>query len=343
VKFISLNFWIFFFVSTIASSQTISLKDYFQLAKKNHPFFKKEALSTQISQKAQDRLLGRKDWVLKSSPFYEFKEPVRETSFEPEKFEKYGLELGTEKAFWSTGARLSFNYSTLKTDQNFVDVRAPGFESFSFGEPKFYRNGISATYSQPLLENLGGQQDKLDFDLAGFEVSITDMNREESEEDFLLELGIKFLDWILLREQSKIANDRLVLANEQLNETKERRSSNLVDQVDLLRAEDAVRIAEQTNLLLDSKQRAKQAQIATLVGAANFAGKDPDFDIYSIRTMPSIEQSIDQLEEKLRLLRILGSLRRKFERKKNIQKFNDINFTLSSYFENYIKPELKSA
>ncbi len=55
-------------VSLGCFAQTLTLKEFLDLAKENHPFFKKEKLAVQIKKKESESLLGAKDWLAGISP-----------------------------------------------------------------------------------------------------------------------------------------------------------------------------------------------------------------------------------------------------------------------------------
>jgi outer membrane protein TolC len=95
----------------------------------------------------------------------------------------------------------------------------------------------------PLLRNRGGQLDRLDYDLAAFDVDLAAVNATENQESFLLDVSMKYLDWVLADEQRRIARERLDLAEEELERTRRKRRSHLVEEADVLRAEDAVQVA----------------------------------------------------------------------------------------------------
>ena len=206
------------------------------------------------------------------------------------------------------GETLSLSWSSDFTDQNLPDIVVPG-PSGSFriptGPSQFYQNKVLLTYSQPLLQNFKGKLDRLDYELSGYTVNFTELQAFENQEGFLLDLGIRFLDWVLHSEQIQISNERLRLAEEELQQTKRKRAANLVDRVDVLRAEDAVRIAKQNIVLIESQWKAKQAELAVLAQSQELYNQSPEFDLYNLEALPPLDEAVSRLKEQSRLLQAL--------------------------------------
>ena len=57
-------------ISWVGFAETITLKEFLDLAEENHPFFSKEALSAEIEKKQAESLLGAKDWQFSVSRYY---------------------------------------------------------------------------------------------------------------------------------------------------------------------------------------------------------------------------------------------------------------------------------
>lgn len=104
-----------------------------------------------------------------------------------------------------------------------------------------------------LKRNQSGVLDRLQYDLKQFDIDLAEVMAIENEEDFLARAASRFLDWVYLKEQHRIVAARLSLSEEQRANTQERREANLIDEVDVIRAEDAVRIARQDLYLIESE------------------------------------------------------------------------------------------
>jgi len=282
-------------------AQTVSLEEYLTMVRQNHPFFTSESLSVNISVESQARHLGDEDWLVESSPFvsYEDRRGLFNTTYN--KSRQVQINGSLQKKYWNTGGRLSISYSSAYLDQDYRTV-------FSGNPSELFKQQLSVTYSHPLLKNRSGVLDRLEFELAAFAIDFSEIRSQENQENFLLNAGIDFLDWIFLEEQLRINNERLLLAEEQLKSTREKYEAHLIDKVDVLRQEDAQRIAKQNVILSQSLASAKQTELKILAQSASIGESEPKYDIYSLVTIGDVEEAISRLNEESRLLKTLGIL-----------------------------------
>ncbi|NIO28031.1 MAG: TolC family protein [Candidatus Latescibacteria bacterium] len=286
-------------------AQTINIDTFLDLAQRNHPFFIKEAMQAEIERKNRQRFLGAQDWVLSSTPTYVHQKPITTSAFAPTTLDIFTVGATAEKAYWRTGGRFSVEWSSQVTDQTIPDIIIPTIGRIPTGPSRLYQHGISVAYSQPLLQNKWGRLDRLEYELGKYNIDFAQLQALENQENFLLDLSIRFLDWALLTEQIEIARERLRLAEEQLDQTTRMRRANLVDEVDVLRAEDATRIAKQNIVLLESGWKAKQAELAVLSKSTDLYGQSPEFDLYALKRLPTADEAVSQLRLKSRLLQVL--------------------------------------
>ena len=304
-KLILLSFILLCALFQSAFSQTITLDEFLDSVRADHPFFIREALSSDIEQMDGQRFLGNQDWIVSSTPYLRHQEPLETSPFVPKSINSLGFAVGADRAFWKTGGRLSLSWSTDFTDQETRDIIIPGIVTIPSGPARFYQHGVFAAYSHPLLKNRGGRLDRLGYDLAGYSADSAELNSLENRENFLLDIGLRFLDWVLRSEQIRIAKERLRLAEEQLGQVERRYKSNLVDKVDVLRSEDAVRIAKQNILLLESLWKAKRAELATISQNDQIYDYDPMFDLYATKPLLPVDEAVSMLMDNTRSLRSL--------------------------------------
>jgi outer membrane protein TolC len=279
----------------------IGLEEYLDIVRVSHPFFNKEQLAVDIEQKQAQSILGGKDWNLSLVPTYSYlgKASAPETGGSSvQAINRAGLEASLNKPVWSTGGRLGFDVTTGYTRSD-----------ITIGVENVFRNGISATYTQPFLQNWRGVQDRLQYELSGYTVDFTQVQVFENQENFLLEVSIRFLDWAFFTREVAIREDRLDIAKQGLEEVNKRYRANLVDRVDVLRSEDSVRLAEQTLVLARSQWKAKQAELAVIAGTDEIYRRRPSYDIYRLEELPEMEESLEQLKAQSRILKNLRILR----------------------------------
>ncbi len=304
-------------VVQLGGAQTITMHELFESIKKTHPFFAKEALSSEIEAKTQERYLGAQDWSISASPYYTYQRPASSGLGVPEQIHVVAGQLGVEKALWSTGGRFSLSWKSDYTDQTIPDIVIPFTPDnivIPAGPSKLYTNRVYITYAQPLLQNAGGKLDRLGYELSKYNIDFAEIQAFENQEGFVLDLGIRFLDWVLLSEQKRIAKERFALAQEQLSQIKRRWAANLVEKVDVLRTEDAVRIAEQGLVLIESHWKAKQAELAVLAQSSELYDLSPEYDIYTRETLVEPDEAVSQLMETSRTLNALSVRRDQLSR-----------------------------
>ena len=303
----SLLTWIGLFLTPlILGAQDVKLNEFLQLAK-NHPTFNREAIQVEIAEKTRDAFHGAEDWNLFSSPYYVAQDVLAGGAFAPESIDQLGLGIGSEKTFWNTGGRLSMAWNYEQTEQHGLqDIEIPNIISIPAGPNMFYQNKLSVTYTQPLLQNFRGNLDRLGFDMSQLSLEMVKIQELENNEDFLLSLSLQFIEWALLTEQKAIASERLELALQQLEQIQHKRTANLVDEIDVLRAQDAVHLAQQGTVLISAQWVGKQFELATLLKAPDLKNQSPQFDLYAINEPQDPGNIIQQLKGKSRILDIIS-------------------------------------
>lgn len=280
----------------LSYAQTITQEEFLNQLKQKHPLFEKEGLTAQIQKEERKSYLGAEDWNIFSSASFYHEEPSIAIAG-PEKMDALMLNGGVERLFWRTGGRLSAsfssNWSTIEIDP-----------VFRFPE-SFYENKIALTYVHPLMKNKNGFLNQLQYELKQFDIDFSEVEALENQEDFLANSASKFLNWVLLTEQGKIVSERLKLSEEELGRTKRKREAHLVDQVDVIRAEDAVRIAKQSQMLVEARAKALQAELAELSLNKELYNLGPEFDLYQLQELVPLEEAILQLKQDARIIKIL--------------------------------------
>jgi outer membrane protein TolC len=314
--FFSLILICIFLMPVLLEAAAVTLPELLRDIQETHPFFAKESLGPEIERKSQEGYLGTQDWVVRSSPYYVYQEPVSSGLGVPSRLHSVDADIALERSFWSTGGRFSLCWSTSYNDQTVADIVIPmptGDIVIPVGPSSYYTNKAYLTYTQPLLQNFGGKLDKLNYELSDYTLKIIELQARENEEKFILNIADVFLDWVLLTEQQRIAKERWELSKEQLEQVKRKRASYLVDHVDVLRVEDAVRIAEQATVLIESQLQAKRAELAVLCQSDRFYTDDPEFDIYSLDQLPEPDQAVAAIKEKSKILNALRTRRAQLE------------------------------
>ena len=279
-------------------SQTVTLTEFLNQLKNEHPLFTKENLTSEIFRARQQSLTGAQDWNFASSLGYFSNEPVINFSG-PDKTVGGSFNGGIVKTFWGTGGRLSTTITTTS-----LSFTLPA--SFGAFPTDFYQSEVALTYIHPLMKNRKGFLDRLQYNLMQFDIDATEINALENEENFLTESANKFLNWVFLVEQRNIIEERLNLSRTELERTERKRKANLVEKVDLIRAGDAVRIAEQNMFLSESRLKGLKAELAVLTQQDDYDNTTPLYELYNTETLPLLEEVRANIKSDSRIVRMLN-------------------------------------
>jgi outer membrane protein TolC len=285
--------------------QSITLDAFLDRVKQEHPLIKRESLSPEIERIDKEKMLTAQDWFVNSNMNFSASKPIQTSPFSPSRVDRASFDTDFRRSFWSTGGKLSLAWSSSRLTQDLQSITIPspaGESTIPVGASKLYENSVSVSFIQPLWRNVGGKLDRLDYNLSDYTIDIAELQAIENQERFLLNLANKFLDWVLLEEEKRIASERLDLAQEQLEHSQELREANLVDQVDVLRSEDAVRSARQNLVLIESRIEAAKAELGVLAQYDQINSMSAEYDIYRLAELPEQKEAFDRLKEDSRLI-----------------------------------------
>lgn len=295
-------------VAPIAIADTISLAAFLSRVQTTHPFFRKEALTTDIEIEQQLSYLGAEDWRLQTTPSFSHFEPTNRGLGVPREEESTGIETSVARNIWHTGGKLALHHRYGFTEQDVDDLVLPtptGDLTIPVGPSRFHENGISLSYSQPLLRNAGGVLDRLDYTVQGYTVKIDSLVSQENQEAFLKSVAQRYLDWVLLAEQRRISKQRLWLANKELRQVQQKFKVGLVDRVDVYRARDSVLSTHAVLSRIQAALSAIRNELATVATDPDLPRKQPDFNPYKIFNLPPEAEIIDRLKTQTRALHAL--------------------------------------
>ncbi len=258
--------------------ETLDLDTFLLNIREDHPVIRRENLGPEIEQRRLDSLEGGTDWVIDVQPSYDYNESIDPSFGAPDETYRAMMDVGLEREFWSSGGFLRLGYLYENTDTRTADSVIPLGDGSSIdigGPSSFFANSVSLSYTQPLLRNRGGSLSRLSYDLQQQTVTGSVYEAEERQEEFLLNLGLQFLDWFLLDQERSVGEERLALARDDLARTRDKLEANLIEDVDLYRAEDAVLATEQALRRIESQWAAVRDALARQADSPDLAGMTP--------------------------------------------------------------------
>jgi outer membrane protein TolC len=288
------------------AAHAVTLEDYLAALREYHPIFTSETLRYAVEFKRRDAIEGGEDWSLSASPAYDYDEPLKNRFAAPEEVDNLHFFAAMERPIWETGGRLQLTYDYNYNDSKIAPVLLP-FESGApvdiTGPSEFFDNSVALTYSHPLRRNAGGTLDRLEYDLQGYTARQSIYTAYENQEAFVRSAALLFMDWAQLEEQRRIASERLRLAEEELADTRKKLDLNIVEKVDLHRAENAVWVAQQGLKQVEQSWHATQVELAMLTGRQDAPYQKPEFDIYKTVALPDADAAVTKLHRSARVLR----------------------------------------
>ena len=291
----------------IESRESITLIQFLEDLERSHPLFEREQINSQIVREEQKSLTGAENWIVSSGAV------LNHISYSPVTAgleSTYGAAFSTSvsRHFWSTGGNLSAGLTLGANARNYSsDTAYSSMADATFG------NNISLSYSQPLLKNLNGILSKFEYNLKTIKINFTEMQTLENQEDFLASSAQSFLNWVFYAAEIQIVHERLQLSKESLNDIRQKRARNLVDEVDVIRAKNSVSLSEQNQVTVESNLAALSKQLSILIQDDDLIGKSPQFDLYQIQEIPNLQLVIDNFKQDSRVLSQLNNNMQQFE------------------------------
>ena len=296
-----------FDIKNVSTEERITLTQFIENLQQTHPLFECEELNHAIVSEEQKSLTGAEDWTVSSSASFNYIDHSPITAG-IEKTNGTSLTNGVTRHFWSTGGNLSANLTLgVKRYDYLPDPLHSSLPNTNFD------NQLSIAYTQPLLRNWQGVLSKLEFDLKSIEIELTDVRILENQEDFLAAEVQNFLNWVFYTVELQIVQERLQLSEKSLKDTKHKRAYNLIDRVDVIRAENALSLAEQNCVTVESSLLSLLKQLSVLLQDNRIMEKIPKFNLYEIHAIPELETVISDFKQDSRVLKQLALRLKQFK------------------------------
>ena len=294
-KLIITIFVCIFSLNNIVNAETLTFDTYLQ-SLKSHPIFLKGSIDKSIIEEEQQEIQTAEDWLLKSSAFYSHEEPSFAVAG-PERTDAVKLSGSVERIFWNNGGSLQAGFQTTRANMKINPV---------YGIPStYYENALTVTYSMPLLKNKKGLLHRLQHDLKNFDIDISISLAIEEQENFLTTYALRYVDWVFLLEQRKIIEERIIISKELLTNNIKKRDANLIDNIDVIRSENALSIAEQNLLLINSAIESLVSELSEIITNIAFQDVDPILDVYQKYPMIDFNTENSNMLSESRILKTI--------------------------------------
>ncbi|MBT3745155.1 TolC family protein [uncultured Candidatus Thioglobus sp.] len=248
----------------ISNALAMTQSEFVERLTNTHPFFTQQGLDQQVSQLNYTASTANQDWVLGSS-----------------------LDSKNQLNNQISSGSISATHNLVDTG---ADVSITNTWTDATTSDQFLVN-----YTQPLLKDFGGINDRLSSDLLRIKTEINSLKLKQSEEAFVLSQLFKLLDLSNAQQQLSLAASRLKLADQELKLVKDKFAQSVVDKVDVLLQKDAYQRAYQQHLQAEQDlDLLKQELAITLDMPAK--SMVSDYDLYQL-----YHSNVDDLPKYLKI------------------------------------------
>ena len=268
----------------------------------NHPLWQRTELAQEITKLEKKSLTGSQDMNIKTDAAIRvIPQSSAMSSFDRTTSASASGEIS--KLYWKTGGTASAGVS-LASSWMSGGTAMPSMPDNSFD------NSIFVMFTQPLLKNYKGILYSLPWQLKDIEIDTDKLKRSEEREALLAESSAMFLDWAYYNEIEDILEKRKSLSEESLECNIRKRKSNLVDEVDVIRAQTSLKATElsiESNIML---RDALLVELEKTTGLTLLNDKSPAIDINILPELLPLDEIITDFLENSRTL---GQIKKSIE------------------------------
>jgi outer membrane protein TolC len=284
------------FVALCTEASALSVDEYTTALIKAHPYLLQLSLSEEASLIDQQAALTYTDWSVRGSINNSNTSGDHLASRPYSDLNMISYEVLARKNIEQTGGNISLSHSWNRNNRD-------GLVSGT--------NAVGVDYSQPLLQNKGGLNDRLGADIAAIEVTTQGLNRAEQSESFVASKTKRLIDLVLAQEKKSIYRQQLNLTVTQLKLVENKLSSGLVERSEVLGELDTKLRAEQQWLQAQQELTMLRQELAAQINI-NTSAMVIEFDLYQQHVITQIDfevilpqlRAIQQIQlEKQKLLR----------------------------------------
>jgi len=279
-------------------ASALSVDEYTSALIKTHPYFLQLSLSEKASLIEQQAALSYTDWNIRGSVNNSATSGDNLDSRPYSDLSITAYEISARKNIEQTGGNISISHSWSRNNR---DGSISG------------TNVIGLDYSQPLLQNKGGLNDRLGADLAAIEVTVQALSRAEQSESFVASRVKRLIDLVLAQEKESIYRQQLALTVSQLELAENKRSSGLIELSEVLSERDAKLRAEQQWMQSQQELSLLKQELAAQVDI-HPSEMVVEFDLYQQHNIAQVD--IEAVLPKLRAIQQIQLERQKLLRQR---------------------------
>ena len=294
--------------STSLNALALGTEEFVQRLTSVHPFFQQLEADAQIATLNKQATTANQDWTLSLDTKYQDEDYGEVSSITTySDLQSASVDVSAKKKLTTLGGDLTLKHNWKEKSKA------------TTAELNTNRNKFSIDYSQPLLKNSGGINDRLNTDLAEIDVQISRINVLEKQENFVLGYLQKFVNLAYLQAQFDINQSRVELAQQELDLVEDKFAQSVVDKVDVLNQKDAYQRAKTQRLQARQALELLQRELALALKLDKTLIK-AELDLYQIFEVATtnLERRLDQNARTLKINSLeLDKLQRQLQSNKN--------------------------
>ncbi len=231
-------------VLTLKDCIELGMKNNFQIKKSNYDLFSAREGTMQVKSQYEPQInsqLGRTE--------------VKNQGMEAmnvEKIEKDMLSIGLNKKFYSSGGLLSLTWENGRSDNSYTSGNSSGLAN------PVYESDMTLAYSQPLVSNFAGNNDRKYIKISKLGEGIAELSLRAQKNLLLNKIENAYFDLNFSRRNLKTQKIFLERSKKLFSINKKKLKDGLLEEVDIIATEASVTLREAAILLAkDSVKNAK--------------------------------------------------------------------------------------
>ena len=312
----------------------ITMDEFLEIIKDEHPLLKRVEFGEQIIEAEREGLTGQEEWNISANGgVNRYSVTGTQQSSGMENSTTFSLGGGASRLFWNTGGMISGDVTLSGLALGYADD--PIYSSF---DKSAWDNSIYVTYVQPLMKNFKGVLNRLPYEMKQIEIEQEKLEVTETVESFMAENATYFIEWVYYLAVSDILDERLELAKESLAQNRNKYSRNIIDEVDVLRAESSVKSVELSISMNNASLKSLLKILETITGIEDLGSYIPVYDLYETHQIGSVDEVYSRFESESRTLGSLNQSIDLLEMTRNLNKENakrDLSLTARAGIKDY--------
>lgn len=276
----------------------ISLEEFIILVKTKHPLYQQLTLLEKESTLQIPQAEERFNTLLEQDLSYTRTNPIKSSPFNPDTIDTSNFKGTISKELQKTGGKISIG---INSQYNYFGYKTPpslnGTPLVTSGS--FYQNSIFLSYIHPLLKNINGTLSKLGVEIATLKVEEDALKFKEAKETLLKTMIQNYIEWTFLYEENAIIANRIDLSENLLQSIRRQYEANLLNKVDVLRAEDSLNTLKEQQLIIRNKLENKGLELEILLSEKDLRKEKPTFSFYKVNAPSKKETSETRTQKQL--------------------------------------------